>query len=403
MGLWRAISSLHEQIDFKIEEKIKKIFMNQLIVHSIELPAYRFVDLFNAIECFVGKHADVKKIETMQSETLNDLLHSKAGRWIDRSIKKSNRISWPTGPKSQRFLPTDCFWICPSKNLNECYIVRLTFDQMIQKTRIELACGNSSLGEGAVDEITKYSVDNSIYRNSIIHLVHETEKKDEYGDIEKAESLQVVFSPVETVAEKDIILSSEHVELLQRNVIDLQVRRKILKANGVPTRRGILFHGPPGTGKTFACRYICHQLKETTCILATGSALANVGAIFSLGRLLQPSILFIEDADLMFAARDNNLYSTSLGDLMDQMDGLRAQEDVSVIMTTNDIDRLEVALKDRPGRISQCIYMGAPNSDLRLRDLSPIFPPVLWRIHNFIYGLMRPVFAMPFSWRIRWA
>jgi len=36
-------------------------------------------------------------------------------------------------------------------------------------------------------------------------------------------------------------------------------------------------------------------------------------------------------------------------------------------------------------------------------DLRPIFPPVLWRIRSFIYGLMRPVFAMPFSWRIRWA
>jgi hypothetical protein len=45
----------------------------------------------------------------------------------------------------------------------------------------------------------------------------------------------------------------------------------------------------------------------------------------------------------------------------------------------------------------------AGGKNLLPNDLSPIFPPVLWRIHNFIYGLMRPVFAMPFSWRIRWA
>ena len=31
-----------------------------------------------------------------------------------------------------------------------------------------------------------------------------------------------------------------------------------------------------------------------------------------------------------------------------------------LVLTTNAIDRLEAAIKDRPGRISQCVYMGAP-------------------------------------------
>lgn len=37
------------------------------------------------------------------------------------------------------------------------------------------------------------------------------------------------------------------------------------------------------------------------------------------------------------------------------------------------------------------------------RDLRPIFPPAYWRIRRFVFDLMRPVFAMPFSWQIRWA
>ena len=52
------------------------------------------------------------------------------------------------------------------------------------------------------------------------------------------------------------------------------------------------------------------------------------------------------------------------------MDGLRAHENVSVVLTTNAIERLEAAIKDRPGRISQCIFMGPPNPELRRRFLS---------------------------------
>lgn len=95
-------------------------------------------------------------------------------------------------------------------------------------------------------------------------------------------------------------------------------------------------------------------------MFVTGSSMLNVGAIVSFARLLQPAVLFLEDVDLIFATAEINLYSTALGDMLDQMDGLRPRENISVVLTTNPIDRLEAAIEDRPGRISQCIYMGAP-------------------------------------------
>ena len=35
-------------------------------------------------------------------------------------------------------------------------------------------------------------------------------------------------------------------------------------------------------------------------------------------------------------------------------------------------------------------------------DLRPNFPPVIWKIRGLVFGLMRPAFANPFSWQIRW-
>ncbi len=97
----------------------------------------------------------------------------------------------------------------------------------------------------------------------------------------------------------------------------------MLKAHHVPVRRGVLLYGPPGTGKTFACRYLCSKLPDITRIVVTGTAVLQVNAIFALARLLQPSLVIFEDVDLIFASREINLYSSVLGDLLDQMDGLR--------------------------------------------------------------------------------
>jgi len=172
------------------------------------------------------------------------------------------------------------------------------------------------------------------------------------------------------VSKDDFVIDNLVFDTLRRNVIDLHKKRSLLHKRGVPIRRGVLLYGPPGTGKTYACRYICGELTETTRILVAGTALNKISQIFDLARTYQPSIIVLEDVDLVFTSRDINLYSSSLGELLDQMDGLRPFEDIGVIMTTNSIERMEAAIKDRPGRISQCIYFGPPEKELRAKYIA---------------------------------
>ncbi len=358
-----------QRIDYRIGDIVGYGDVNRFTVHTKDLPSYRYVDLYNAIGAFVEQLRDVEIIESQIGETLTDILHGVKPTWADRTIRKSGKAAWLTGPDEETFLPIDCFWICPVRNGGARYVIRLSYVEYQQLARLELASDEADAGETALRWILDRSVSHSIFRNKILHLVYESGTKDEYGDVESAERLRVLFSRSEAVSDQDIVLDQDVIEVLTRNVVDLHTRRDILKAHGVPIRRGVLLHGPPGTGKTFVCRYLCHRLPETTRIFVTGSSLNNVGALFSLARLLQPSLLFLEDVDLIFSSREINLYSSALGDLLDQMDGLRPHEDVGVVLTTNAIDRLEAAIKDRPGRISQCIHMGAPNAGLRLRYL----------------------------------
>jgi SpoVK/Ycf46/Vps4 family AAA+-type ATPase len=254
-------------------------------------------------------------------------------------------------------------------------VARVHHDAQRERAVVEAACADAAAAQAFVTDAVRRSDAASIYRNRVLALRFEPASRDEFGDVEKPERLRVLFAPEPPVDDGDIVMEEEIRRLLWRNVIDLHRRRDVLKAHGVPVRRGVLLYGPPGTGKTFACRYLCAQLPDTTRIVVAGSALQQVAAIFALVRLLQPALVIFEDVDLVFTTRDINTQGSILGELLDQMDGLRPHEDVGFVLTTNAIDRIEAAIKDRPGRISQCIHLGPPGELLRGRYLRHYLAP----------------------------
>ena len=68
------------------------------------------------------------------------------------------------------------------------------------------------------------------------------------------------------------------------------------------TKKGLLFYGPPGTGKTHTIHFLAKALKGHTMLLISAEQVALLDEYMSLARLLQPSIVVIEDVDLI--ARD---------------------------------------------------------------------------------------------------
>jgi len=137
----------------------------------------------------------------------------------------------------------------------------------------------------------------------------------------------------------------------------------------------VLLYGPPGTGKTHLCKYLAHELDGITTIVATGRAQLHARSICQTARMLQPALVVLEDVDLVYSQREGNAYGVALGELMDELDGFARQDAILFALTTNAIDRVEAAVKDRPGRISQCIHMGLPAPPLRRRFLEALLAP----------------------------
>ena len=360
------------QIDDRLHDELGRSTVSEYAVSKKQFPAYRFVDLFHAIESIVETQKNLRTLESDNYEDLSNLIHDEKPNWGSRRINKSSRTAWTIGPDEEVFLPVDRYWIydMPERSNSQAIVIRLKYTSHEEVSTLEIAASNTDESAILIKKIAAQSIAVSIYRKKTFALSFESGSKDEYGDIEKSERLRINFKTASNVSREDFVVDKIVFDTLKRNVIDLQIRRERLRELGVPVRRGVLMYGPPGTGKTYACRYICGCLPETTRIFVAGTALGKVSQIFDLARTYQPSLVILEDVDLVFAARDINLYSSALGDLLDQMDGLRPFEDIGVILTTNSIERMEVAIKDRPGRISQCIYFGAPEKSLRAKYIA---------------------------------
>lgn len=200
------------------------------------------------------------------------------------------------------------------------------------------------------------------YRGKVLSL--------EFANQYSGMSNGITVHKLSPISRDQIILPQAVLGLLDRNVIDFNEKRKALQSLGQSTKKGLLFYGPPGTGKTHTVRYLAGCLGGHTTLLITAEQVGILGEYFELARLLQPSILVIEDVDLI--ARDRESMQSAceevlLNKLLNEMDGLREDSEIFFILTTNRPEMLEAALASRPGRIDQAIEFPLPDEECRRR------------------------------------
>lgn len=203
---------------------------------------------------------------------------------------------------------------------------------------------------------------NSCYRGRVLSL--------EAGYQWTGHAARIRVHTLEPVDRDEVILPDVTLQALERNVLQFAEQRSALRALGLSTQKGLLFHGAPGTGKTHCIRYLAGRLTDHTTLLVTAEEMGVLPEYMALARLLQPALMVIEDADLIArdrSERANSCDEVMLNRLLNELDGLRERADVFFILTTNRPDTLEPALASRPGRIDQAIEFPLPDEELRRR------------------------------------
>ena len=162
-----------------------------------------------------------------------------------------------------------------------------------------------------------------------------------------------------------------------KEVVELPIKHpELFESLGIAQPKGVILYGPPGTGKTLLARAVAHHT-ECCFIRVSGSELVQkyigegarmVRELFVMARENAPAILFMDEVDSIGSARgsgggDSEVQRTML-ELLNQLDGFEASNQIKVIMATNRLDILDSALL-RPGRIDRKIEFPNPTEDSR--------------------------------------
>jgi len=175
----------------------------------------------------------------------------------------------------------------------------------------------------------------------------------------------IEFKATPEVKWDDVILSKELKDEILLNTAEF-LGTRALHAKGL-LKRGMILHGPPGTGKTTVARALFKLLEHTgtTRAYLTSEAFErfSMTEFFKMARYLLPALVVFEDLDLIGTSR-RIARGGVIGSLLTQLDGVDKMRAPMVVMgTTNDMSAIDEALSNRPSRFDRLLLIPAPAPD----------------------------------------
>lgn len=160
----------------------------------------------------------------------------------------------------------------------------------------------------------------------------------------------------------EVILDSKMKESIVSDVEGFFDRKDLYAEFGIPWKRGIIFHGTPGNGKTMSLKSLIHSLSirrkpipalYIKSLKGCRHEQSNVQSIFCHAREVAPCLLIFEDVDSLVTDNVRSYF-------LNEVDGLASNDGILMIGSTNHLGKLDPAISSRPSRFDRKYHFGLP-------------------------------------------
>ncbi|KAL9949489.1 hypothetical protein D7B24_004474 [Verticillium nonalfalfae] len=176
-----------------------------------------------------------------------------------------------------------------------------------------------------------------------------------------------LWDSVQSARWENVILDESMKEALINDHLSFFNSHDTYEKLRVPWKRGIIYHGPPGNGKTITIKATMRMLQSLDPYVPTlyvrsldswsGPSFA-ISQIFNKAREFAPCYLVLEDIDTIITDEVRSYF-------LNEVDGLKSNDGIFIIASTNHLDRLDPGIAKRPSRFDRKYLFPDPNVDQR--------------------------------------
>ncbi|KTG18250.1 hypothetical protein AUR66_18295 [Haloferax profundi] len=176
----------------------------------------------------------------------------------------------------------------------------------------------------------------------------------------------------------DVGGQTEAKHLLERAVVWPAQHAETFETFGLTPPSGVLLYGPPGTGKTRLATAVANAADATFLSVkgpelmgeSVGETVGRIEELFERAQENAPCVVFFDEVDALATTRGSGsaAQDSIVGQLLAELDGAEANDDVFVLAATNRLDALDDALV-RPGRFEHAVEVGLPDEAARAEIL----------------------------------
>jgi AAA+ superfamily predicted ATPase len=177
-----------------------------------------------------------------------------------------------------------------------------------------------------------------------------------------------IYRAIQSASFEDLVLAGTMAREIQDDFVNFMSSADEYARYGVPWKRGVLFLGPPGNGKTHCLRATIRMLGVPCLYVQSLKARyetddANIAAVFDRAREVTPCCLVFEDLDAMITDENRSTF-------LNQLDGFANASGMLTLATTNHPEKLDPAILDRPSRFDRKYHFAMPEAAERNRYIA---------------------------------